>query len=107
MMFVVIAMLIAVVLTNFANNMVIAAVFATLIFTIGGNLGLEILPLIGVLVMCSSLSMATPAACPQAALLFANPWVKQTDLYKYCFIIIAAMFVLTLSVGLFWANIIF
>lgn len=106
--FIIITMLVATLLTNFANNMVIAAVFTTLIFSIGNNLGLDILPLIAVLIVCSNLSFATPAACPQAAMMFGNrEWCRTKDLYKYCFIIIIIAFVLTLSVGLFWANIIF
>lgn len=106
--FVVLAMFLATVLTNFANNMVIAVVFATLIFTLAGGLGLEVMPLIAVLIICSSLALATPAACPNAAMMFANSkWCRRKDLYKYGAITVLIMFVLVLSAGYFWANSIF
>lgn len=54
-------LLIATVLTNFANNMVVGAVFATLIVTIGGGLNLDTAPMIAVLAICVNLAMATPA----------------------------------------------
>lgn len=108
MAFIIITMLLATILTNFANNMVVAAVFATMIFTLGGSLGLEIMPLIAVLILCSSLSMVTPAACPNSAIMFANSqWCKTSDLYKYCLITVSIAFVLTVSVGMLWANIIY
>lgn len=42
--FIILALIIATVLTNIANNMVVGAVFATLIFTIGGGMGLDVMP---------------------------------------------------------------
>lgn len=106
--FIIAAMIIATILTNFANNMVITTIFATLIFTIGADLGLEIMPLIAILIICANLSIATPAACPQAAMMFGNKeWCRTKDLYTYSLIFIVIAFVLTLSMGIIWANIIF
>lgn len=108
MAFVVVTMFIATILTNFANNMVVAAVFATLIFSIGTSLGLDALPLIAVLIICANLSIATPAACPQAAMMFGNKeWCRTSDLYKYTLIIVSIGFVFTLSAGMLWAKFIF
>ena len=108
MAFIVVTMFIATILTNFANNMVVAAVFATLIFSIGTSLGLDVLPLIAVLIVCANLSIATPAACPQAAMMFGNKaWCRTSDLYKYTLIIVSIGFVFTLSAGMLWAKFIF
>lgn len=108
MAFIIITMLLATILTNFANNMVVAAVFATMIFTLGGSLGLAVMPLIAVLILCANLALVTPAACPNAAIMFANnQWCRTKDLYKYCLVTVVIAFVLTVSVGMVWANIIY
>ena len=108
LVFIVLALVIATVLTNIANNMVAGAVFATLIFTIGGGMGIEVMPVIAVLVVCSNLALVTPAASPLAAMMFANSkWCKTSDLYKYCGITIGIALILTIAVGLVWANVIY
>ena len=106
--FIILTMLLATLITNVANNMVVAAVFATMIFTLGTDLGLSILPLIAVLILCANLAILTPAASPLAAMMFANTeWCRSKDLYKYCAITIVIAFVLTMAFGMFWANIIY
>ena len=108
LVFIVLALVIATVLTNIANNMVVGAVFATLIFTIGGGMGIEVMPVIAVLVVCSNLALVTPAASPLAAMMFANSkWCKTSDLYKYCGITVVIALVLTIAVGLIWANVVY
>lgn len=108
MVFIVLTLVIATVLTNIANNMVVGAVFATLIFTIGGGMGLDVMPIIAVLVVCANLAVVTPAASPLAAMMFANSqWCKTSDLYRYCGITVAIALVLTVAVGLAWANVIY
>jgi len=107
-MFVVLSLFIATVLTNVANNMVVGAVFTTLIFTIGTDMGLEIAPIVAVLAMCCNLALATPAAAPTTALTFANDkWCKSSDIYKYGTITVLLGFVFTMVVGLLWASVIY
>ena len=106
--FILLALIIATVLTNIANNMVVGAVFATLIFTIGGGMGLDVMPVIAVLVVCANLALVTPAASPLAAMMFANSqWCKTSDLYKYCGLTVVIAFILTVAVGLVWANVVY
>ncbi len=107
--FLAVTLLIATVLTNIANNMVVGAVFATLIFTIGsGIMGMDVTPMIAVLIVCCNLALATPAASPTAAMCFANSkWCKTSDLYKYGWLTVLLGFVFTAIVGLAWASIIY
>lgn len=106
--FIVLTLFIATLLTNFANNMVVGAVFATLIFTIGMGVGLDVAPIIAVLVVCVNLALATPAASPLAAMMFANTnWCKANELYKYGILIVALGFIFTICVGLLWAQVIY
>lgn len=65
--FLLLALLLATILTNVANNMVVGAVFATLIYTVGSGMGMDVAPMIAVLVVCCNLALATPAASPVAA----------------------------------------
>ena len=52
-----------------------------------------------------SCAMETPAASPFAAMLFGNKeWLKSTDIYKYCGILILFEFALVLVIGVPYAN---
>ncbi len=107
--FLAITLLIATLLTNIANNMVVGAVFATLIFAIGnGIMGMDVTPMVAVLIVCCNLALATPAASPTAAMCFANSkWCKASDLYKYGWLTVLLGFVFTAVVGLAWAFIVY
>lgn len=107
--FLAMTLLIATVLTNVANNMVVGAVFATLIFAIAmGIMGMEVTPMIAVLIVCCNLALATPAASPTAAMCFSNSkWCKAGDLYKYGWLTVLLGFVFTAVVGLAWAFIVY
>lgn len=108
LVFMVLTLFIATILTNVANNMVIGAVFATLIFTIGGGMGIDVAPAIAVLVVCCNLALATPAASPMAAMCFANKeWCKAKDIYKYSILTVLFCFIFVAVVGLAWAYIIY
>ncbi len=108
MVFIVLAIAIATILTNIANNMVVGAVFATLIVTIGSSMGMEVAPIIAILVVAVNLSLATPAACPNMAMTFAmRDWVRATDLYKYATLTVLLCLIFTLVVALPWANVVY
>lgn len=108
LVFMVISLALATILTNFANNMVVGAIFATLIVTIGGGMGIDVAPVIAVLCICINLAMVTPAASPAAAMAFANTnWCKAADVYKYSIVLVIVILVLLIPIGLFWASIIY
>lgn len=102
------ALLIATALTNFANNMVIGAIFVSVIVSVADILALDAVPIIVTLIICVNLAFVTPAASPIAAFVFANrKWVKAQDIYKYAGIFIIIAFVATALCGMLWAGIIF
>lgn len=108
MIFIILTLFIATILTNVANNMVVGAVFATLIFTIGGTMNINIEPIIAVLIVCCNLALATPAAAPTTAMAFANTkWCRPTDLYKYGIFTVLLGFMFASCLGLLWATIIY
>ena len=71
-------------------------------------MGLEIAPIIAVLVVCVNLALATPAASPVVAMCFANKtWCKASDLYKYGIVTVLFGFVFAVAIGLLWAGIVY
>ena len=108
LVFLVVVMLVATILTNFMNNMVVGALLTTVICSLTSSMAMDAAPILGILIICASLAIVTPAACPNAAIMFANKkWCKTSDLYKYCSITVILLFLFTMTVGLLWANIIY
>ncbi|MGM9525136.1 MAG: hypothetical protein ACI3U1_02595, partial [Peptococcaceae bacterium] len=108
LIFIILALLVATILTNFANNMVVGAVFATLIFTIGSKMGMDVAPVIAVLIVCVNLALATPAAAPTTAMAYANTqWCKAKDLYLYGALTVLLELIFVLCIGLLWAGVIY
>ena len=108
MVFIFLAIGMATILTNVANNMVVGAVFATLIIAIGGSMGMEVAPIIAILVVAVNLSLATPAACPSMAMTFAmKDWIRPVDLYKYGTLTVLFCLLFTFIVALPWANVVY
>ncbi len=108
LVFIVLAITIATFLTNIANNMVIGAIFTTLIVAIGGSMGMEVAPVIAVLSMGVNLAYATPAACPNMAMTFAmKDWVRPTDIYKYGSLTVVFSLICLFIIALPWANLIY
>lgn len=107
-LFLVVVMLVATILTNFMNNMVVGALLTTVICSLVSSMDMDIAPILGILIICASLAIVTPAACPNAAVMFANKkWCRTSDLYKYCSITVILLFLFTMTVGLLWANIVY
>mgnify|MGYP000158134521 CR=1 FL=1 len=72
LVFIVLAITIATFLTNIANNMVIGAIFTTLIVAIGGSMGMEVAPVIAVFVNgCLILRMQRQRLAQNMAMTFA------------------------------------
>lgn len=108
MLFITIAACVAVVLTNICNNMVIGAIFTTLIVTIGSSTGMNVAPVIAILSVAVNLSFATPAACPNMAMAFGmKDWCRAGDLYKYGVLSAILCLIFTLVIALPWANVIY
>ncbi|MEE0435876.1 MAG: SLC13 family permease [Peptococcaceae bacterium] len=108
MVFILLVTGVATILTNVANNMVIGAIFVTLIVTIGGSMGMDVAPIVAILIMCVNLSFITPAASANMAMTFAmKDWVRATDIYKYGTITVVLCLIFTLVIALPWANVIY
>ena len=105
--FMIITMLLATILTNFANNMVVGAALIPVIYAIGSAMGVNIMAAVAVLIIVINLAFVTPAASPGAAMIFANEWVRAKDIYKMAIVFVAVAFIVTAICGIFWANIVY
>ena len=107
MIFIFLVMLLAVILTNFANNMVVGAALIPVIYAIGSSMGVNIMAAVAVLIIVINLAFVTPAASPGAAMVFANEWVRAKDIYKMAVAFVVVAFIVVSAVGILWANIVY
>lgn len=108
MMFVVLVMVLAAVLTNVANNALVALILTPIIYSFASQVGINPTSTIVLLVMCTHMAIITPAASPMAGMLFANAdWIKAKDVYKYMSVMLLVFITVAVTAGYFWLNIIF
>lgn len=102
-------LIIAVLLTNVANNAVIGAIMAPVIYAFSVEMGFNPVPV--VVVMCMNvffLAFLTPAASPYAALMHANTeWITSKDIYFYGSVTIVFGLLVCIVLGLPLANLLF
>lgn len=108
-MFTIVLLLIAVVLTNICNSLVIGMILQPVILTYCANAAVNPAPIITLLIFTVLLSAAcTPAASPFAAMLFGNKeYLSSSDVYKYTSVIVVVEFVLIALVGIPFINLLF
>lgn len=102
------ALLLPTIITNFANNIVVAMIFIQIICSMSEILGVNMTPMVMTLMLCANLAFITPAASAPAALVFGNTtWIKPKDIYTMGSIMMLILAVTIISFGLIWGNILF
>lgn len=104
--FTVVLLLVAVVLTNLCNSLVIGMILQPVVLTFCNLSGVNAAPIVTLLIFFVLLSASvTPAASPFAAMMFGNKeWLKPADVYKYASICVVVEFILVLVIGIPFAN---
>lgn len=103
-LFVAIAMLITIILTNFMINMVIAVLMMAATFPVATQLGIDVTQLGYLYTVCATIAFCLPAASPAGMLLFANKeWLNAKEIYKFAIPTALVMAV----VALLWNLILF
>ena len=106
--FMVLIIILAVIVTNMANNVVTGIMFIPIVVSFAQVYNTDPLPMIILLITAVHMAILTPASCPFAALLFSNTgWVKAKDIYKYGSITIILMVLILCTFGYIWAYILF
>ncbi len=102
------ALLLPTLLTNFANNIVVAVIFLQLICSMAEPLGVNSTPMILTLMICANFAFYTPAASAPAAMVFGNvEWIKPKDIYTMGGLMMVILALVLITFGLFWGNLIF
>ena len=81
-MFIILILLMAGVLTNFANNMVVGSITVALMNMVVGTLNIDIMAVSCAIVLIISYAFATPSASTASAMCFANEWVDRKTAFK-------------------------
>ena len=107
--FIIITLLIAVILTHFATNMVLCIVMMPFMVTIASSIGMTPTGIIALLFFSCQMSLATPGGgAPVSALFYGiTEYVKPNMMSKYGVIAILFLFLFDIILGLSWASIIF
>ncbi|MFQ6860276.1 MAG: SLC13 family permease [Beduini sp.] len=109
MMFTIVLLLMAIILTNICNSLVIGMILQPVALTYCVNAGVNPAPIITLLIFTVLLSAAcTPAASPFAAMMFGNKeYLSSGDVYKYSTVFVVIEFVIIIIVGIPFINLLF
>lgn len=108
LIFALLVLLSGTIITNFANNAVLGVIYISMICPVAGMMGIDVFPIIAVMVFTIQLAYMTPAASAPSAMVFGNTqWVRAKDLYRYAAVILVIMFVVLFAIGMPFASLIF
>lgn len=104
--FLLLLMAVTVVLTNFANNFVVAMIMMPVIYAFSlSNEALSSTAALMVLIICSHFAFLTPGATPFAAIMIGNSdWISPKNILRWGIPTVIALFICTLPVVYFWAS---
>ena len=105
--FILLALGLGAILTNFATNLIIIIIIMPLVVTFANSVGMPALGILCLLFMATHICLATPAASPQTGITFANPMVDKSMAMKYGAICVVLLFIIQMAAGLVWMNIVF
>lgn len=109
MMFMITILIVAVVLTNICNSLVIGMILQPVILTYCANAAVSPAPFITLMIFTVLLSAAcTPAASPFAAMLFGNKeYLTSGDVYKYTTVFVGIELVIIIVIGIPFISMLF
>ena len=100
MVFIIAVLIVGVILTNFANNFVIAIIIMPVLATFAGQVGMSVIGLIMILVICTQIAFATPAASFPAGICYSFSDVVDTkQMMKYGWVLVVVLTIFTLLIA--------
>lgn len=101
MLFIILVLGVAMLLTNFANNVVVGMLMLPVVFSLSGTLLLDSAGIAVLLTYCCHMAILTPAACPFAAVMHGNKeWVKTKDVFIYGTVSLVLILTAVILIGL-------
>jgi sodium-dependent dicarboxylate transporter 2/3/5 len=108
MVFIIAVMVLAAILTNFANNFVIGIIIMPVLATFAGQMGMGIIAPIMILIICTQIAFATPGASFPAGLAYSFAEIVDAPMMmKYAWILVAVLTFATLTVAYPFAMFLF
>jgi len=106
--FTIFILLVAVVLTNICNSLVIGMILLPVIYTYCTAAGVNAAPIVTcVIIFVLGSACTTPAASPFAAIMHGNKeWLTQKEIYKYTLCYVVLETIIMLAIGIPLANMI-
>ena len=96
------------IITNFANNTVVALIFLSVLCSLADTIGINPTAIAMAIAFCTQYAFLTPAASAPSAVLFGNTgWLRAKDIYKYMSVSIIMLTILTIFWTLTLGRIIF
>ena len=99
LVFIIVALAFAAIMTNFANNMIIIVLVMPFMFNFASSIGLAPTGMIVLLFIMAQFALATPAASPVTAVAMAQEMADATAMTKAALKMVPIMFVIGLCLG--------
>ena len=105
--FVAIMLVVSVVLTNLAQNLIIMSLMIPIVVAMSSTVDINISAVTILLAIGTHYAVCLPSASPSAGMMFSNPNFKPTFAYSKGLITLVVCCVFLLTVGYAWVNLIF
>ena len=101
-------MLLALILTNVINNVVVSAIFVPVSWTFCAELGLNPIALVVCFILFVDFAIVLPSASPSGAMMHSsNGWIPNKIIYKYGLVSLTLLYIICMGIGWPFALILF
>ncbi len=107
LVFIIVALTFAAIMTNFANNMIIIILVMPFMFNFASSIGLAPTGMIVLLFIMAQFALATPAASPVTAVAMGQDMADANEMTKAALKVVPLMFVIGLCLGWPFVSLIF
>ena len=106
--FAILIVALALIVTNFANNGVTALIFMAVVVSLASQVGANPTAMVVLLVFTVHIAVMTPAACPMAGMMFGNSeWINQKFIFREGLVLLLISFLTICTYGYITANLLF
>lgn len=107
-LFIIITMLLATIITNFANNMILTIIIMPVLVQFSGTVGLSEIGMVLLLFLTTQLALATAGGSPITGIACSmDNLVRAKDMMSMAFKVIPLLFICLMVIGMFFLQIIF
>ena len=92
--------LLTIIFTNLLNNIVVASLFLTIVYSLKDVIGIDPYPLVIVMIYSCYLAVLLPSSNPMTAFMFGNKdKIKNTDIFRYALVSIVTGSLVLIFIG--------